>query len=357
MTEDKNLESPEQGIKKPSLLNQLIPYLITAGIFIYLYWEIDFKKMFHLLAEANLRWFIPAMIFMTVAFALIDSFTFGQAYSWFNARLSAYEKIEMRTAPYVIQAILSPLAEVMFVLYLWRKKGIHPAHALSSSIWTIVNDFASVATALTIAVVYNLKTALVPEIGTPWLIVLSIWWVLYLANLIFWHSPLNPIMANWIERSHQAGLDQQGIRRIILRIAGTLIQLLKTFSIARWYHYLWVYFIRLFMVLSAVISNYAALRALGLNPPLPLMVIAIPIIFYGHFLPINVGGYGGPQALAILFFYEIGKCGDKEQVAAYSFLWSTGFLLGRFLWGAIFIRGFMKNTFPEGFKNWRRTQK
>jgi len=360
MSEKPNLmagaDQKKEEIKKPGILNQLIPYIITAAIFIYLYWAIDFRKMFHLLASANLAWFIPAMILMTIVFALVDSFTFGQAYSWFNAQLSAYEKIEMRTAPYVVQVTLAPLAEVMFVLYLWRKKGISPAHALSSSIWTVVNDFASVFTALTLAVVYNLKTGLVPAIGIWWLVIMIVWWVLYLGNLAFWHSPLQPKMAAWIERSHQAGLDQEGAMRLVLRVAGTLIQLLRTFSIARWYHYLWVYFVRLFMVVAAVISNYAALRALGLNPPLPLVLIAIPIIFYGHFLPINVGGYGGPQALSILFFYEIGKCGTKEQVAAYSFLWSTGFLIGRFLFGAAFFRGFMKNTFPEGFRNWRKAK-
>ncbi len=346
-------EKPEK-ITKPGMVNQLIPYLITAAIFIYLYLTIDFGKMFHLLASANLVWFIPATVLMTVVFALVDSFSFGQAYSWFNTKLSTYEKIELRTAPYVIQVTLAPLAEVLFVLYLWRRKGISPAHALSSSIWTVINDFASVFTALTLAVVYNLKTDLVPEIGVWWLVVMIVFWVFYFGNLIFWHSPLQPKMAGWIERSHQAGLDQKGARKIILRVAGPLIQLLRTFSIARWYHYLWVYFVRLFIVVAAVISNYAALRALGLHPPLALVLIAIPIIFYAHFLPINVGGYGGPQALSILFFYEIGQCGSKEAVAAYSFLWSTGFLVGRFLFGAVFIRGFMKKTFPEGFRNWRR---
>jgi hypothetical protein len=344
---------PEQ-IKNPGLINQLIPYIITAAIFIYLYLTIDFKKMFQLLEGASLAWFIPATVLMTVVFALVDSFSFGQAYSWFNAKLTAFEKIELRTAPYVIQVTLAPLAEVLFPIYLWRRKGISPAHAVSSSIWTLVNDFAAVFTALTLAVIYNLKTGLVPAIGIPWLVVMIVFWVVYLGNLVFWHSPLQPKVAGWIERSQQTGVTRKGFRRMVLLVAGTLIQLLRTFSIARWHHYLWVYFVRLFIVVAAVISNYAALRALGLHPPLPLVLIATPIIFYAHFLPINVGGYGGPQALAILFFYEIGKCGSKEQVAAYSFLWSTGFLVGRFLFGAAFIRGFMKKTFPEGFRNWRR---
>jgi hypothetical protein len=104
-------------------------------------------------------------------------------------------------------------------------------------------------------------------------------------------------------------------------------------------------------LIGVLVSNYVALKALDINVPLPLAVIAIPIIYSGHFLPINVGGFGGPQALSILFFYEIGHCGSKEQVVAYSVLWSTGFLVGRVLFGLAFIRSFWEKAFPEGFAN------
>jgi len=344
------LMSKEQ-VKKPSFFNQILPYLITAGIFIYLYFSLDFKKMFEILKSANLALFIPAMIGFVIIFGLVDSFTFGQAYSWFNAKLSNYEKIECRVAPYVVQVILAPLAEVLFVLYLLRKKGIKPSHALSSSIWTIINDFASVATALSLAVIYNLKTNLVPEIGISWLMVLIIFWIGYFGNIIFWHSPLNPRLADWIARGEKAGKDQTGWKRLLSRIAGEAVQLLRTFSLAKWYHYLWLYLVRIGVLIGGLISNVLALKAVGIEAPVPLLLIAVPIIFYGHFLPINVGGYGGPQMLAVFFFSIIGNCGSKEEVAAYSFLWSTGFLVGRFLLGMVFLRGFWKNTFPQGFKS------
>ena len=351
---ERNSAAPEK-IKRPGLINQLLPYLITAAIFIWLYKMIDFRKMLTILAGADLIWFVPPMVLMTVVFALADSFTFGNAYSWFNAKLTNFEKIECRTAPYVVQVFFSPLAEVLFVLYLWRRKKVPPSQAISSTIWTVVNDFASVATALTIAVIFNLRTNLVPEIGIAWLAVLIFFWAGYFGNLIFWHSPLNPAMSAWIERSREAGKDEQGGKRLVLRAAGEAVQLLRTFSLARWRHYLWVYGVRIVLLVVGLGSNYAALKAVGVEVSPALAVIAIPIIFYGHFLPINVAGYGGPQALAILFFFNIGHRGTMEQVAAYSFLWSTGFTVGRFLFGMIFIRGFMKNTFPEGFANWRKS--
>ena len=335
----------------------MIPWVITIAILAWLYFFIDFRKMFQIMAGADLKLFIPFMVGFTLLFGTIDTFTFGQAYSWFNAKLTTYEKFELRVAPYVIQVVFAPLAEVFFPIWLWRKKGVSPTHAVSSTFWTVLNDLAAVATALTIAVIYNLRTNLVPQINIYWLFAMIVFWVVYVANLAFWHSPLQPKMAAWIERSHKADAGPRVGQSFLLKVAAGATQLLRTFSIARWYHYLIVYGARVICLIGGLICNYATLRALDITVPLPLAVIAIPIIFYGHFLPINVGGYGGPQALSILFFYEIGHCGSKEQIAAYSFLWSTGFLVGRFLFGMVFIRGFWRNAFPEGFSNWRKSNK
>jgi hypothetical protein len=343
---------PAEKIKKPGIINQLIPWMLTIAIFIWLYFTIDFRQMFYILGQAKLGCFIPFMVGFVILLGVIDSFTFGQAYSWFCTKLTTYEKFELRVAPYVMMVIFAPIAEVFFLIYLWRKKGVSPAHAVSSSIWTIVNDYAALATVITIAVIYNLGKNLVPQINIYWLAAMIIFWALYFSNLFFWHSSLQPRIAAWIERSHKVKLGKQKSDGLLLKIVGGAIQLLRTFSIARWYHYLCVYGLRLLVLIGILVSNYAALKALDIDVPLPLALIAIPVIYSGHFLPINVGGFGGPQALSILFFYEIGHCGSKEQIVAYSFLWSTGFFISRFMFGLIFIRGFWKTAFPEGFANW-----
>jgi len=345
---------PPDKIKKPGIINQLIPWVITIAIFIWLYFTIDFRQMFHVLGQAKLGCFIPSMVGFVILYGVIDSFTFGQAYSWFCTKLTTYEKFELRIAPYVMAVICAPIAEVLFLIYLWREKGVSPAHAVSSSIWIIVNDYAALATALTIAVIYNLGNNLVPQINIYWLAAMIIFWVFYFLNLVFWLSSLQPRIAAWIKRLYKARLDKQGSDGLLLKIVGGAIQLLHTFSIARWYHYLFVYGLRILSLIGVLVSNYVALKALDINVSFSLAMIAIIVIYCSHFLPINVGGFGGPQALSILFFYVIGHCGSKEQVVAYSVLWSTGFLVGRFLFGLVFIRGFWEKAFPEGYANWSR---
>jgi len=343
-----------EQIQKPGIVSQLVPWVITIAIFIWLFYTIDFRKMLQILAQARLGVFIPTMVAFVIMCGVDDTFTYGQAYSWFCSRLTTHEKFELRVAPITVQVIFAPFAEVLFPLYLWRRKRVSPAHAISTSVWTMTSDLAAGATALTIGVIYNLDTKLVPQINDWWLLAMIVFWAVYFGNIIFWHSPAQPRIAAWVERSRDAGASEQGAKGMLVKAAAQATQLLRTFSIARWYHYLYIYSIRLLLIIAGILCNYAALKALDLHVPTALAVIGIPIIFYSHFQPINVGGYGGPQALAILFFYEIGHCGSKEQVAAYSFLWSTGFLIGRFLLGAIFIRGFWRNTFPEGFSKWRK---
>jgi len=340
----------KEELKRPGLINQLIPYLITIAIFIYLYFTIDFKKMFLILAGANLALFIPAIAAYVIFFGLNDSFTFGQAYSWFNARLKTLEKMEVRIAPYVVQPLFAPLAEVVILIWLWRRKKVPPAHGLSSALWTVANDLAAVFTPLTIIIIYNLKARLIPGVGLSWLLAMIAFWMIYFASLVFWHSPLKPRAVAWIERPRQTAVQGKGATRLVLRSLAAGIQLLSTFSQAKWHHYLYIYLIRLSLFGFSLAANYAALASLGIKVPFELMLMAIPFIFYSYFLPVNVAGYGGPQGISILFFSQIGKVAGREEIAAYSFLYSTGFLAGRFLFGLLFIKSFWKHAFPQGFR-------
>ena len=79
-------------------------------------------------------------------------------------------------------------------------------------------------------------------------------------------------------------------------------------------------------------------------------MIGIPLVVLSLFLPIGVGGYGGPQLIAWFLFVKLGAAGTADQVVAYSLLWSAGFLAGRALIGLVFIRRFWSRCFPMGYK-------
>jgi hypothetical protein len=346
-----HVEPEEDQLKRPSLVSQVIPYVITIIIFYFIFRDEDFSEIWRHLKEADLSMFLPAMALFVTVFFLADVFTFGQAYKWFNTRMSIKEMMECRAGPYVIQIGLAPLAEVLFPLYMWRKKGVRITETLSSNLWTVIVDQSAVFTVLTAAVIYSLVTSLVPHINWMWLVACIAFWVFFLGNIAFWHSRYQKRAADWITEKSSAQVADYlpQWRELLLRIAPGLITLLRTFSIARWHHYLRIFLVRLTMLAFNLVSHFAALLALDVTPPLPLIFLGVPLIMLSVFMPISVGGYGGPQALAWLFFVKIVPCATEEVITAYSLLWSTGFLIGRAFWGLVFIRGFFKGTFPKGF--------
>jgi hypothetical protein len=217
---------------------------------------------------------------------------------------------------------------------------------VSSNLWSMIMDLTANFTVLLPAVIYNLYAHIIPAIGPGWLAACIIFWVLFLGNVGFWHSPLRDRAMAWIASGREGADTKTRAQQIV----GELMQLLRTFSLARWNHYLRVWAVRMFLLCSSLASSYAALRAMGVDPPLPLALISIPLIVIANFLPIGVGGYGGPQLIAWFLIVSVGKTGTADQVIAFSFLWSTCFTIGRAIIGLIFIRGFWKRVFPEGFK-------
>jgi uncharacterized membrane protein YbhN (UPF0104 family) len=342
----------EEGFKRPSIISQVIPYLITGIIFYFIFRNLEFSQIWNNLKEADLTLFTPAMAVFVTAFFLSDVFAFGQAYKWFNAPMTIKEMMDCRAGPYVIQIGLAPLAEALFPLYMWRKKGVRITETLSSNGWTIMVDMSAVFIVLTAAVIYNFYTGLVPQINWIWFTACLAFWIFFFGNIAFWHSRFQHRAADWINEKSSAEVadNLSGSQKLLQTGGRELITLLRTFSIARWHHYLRVFLVRITMLALNFVSHFAALYALGVHPPLPLVLVGVPIIMLSVFLPISVGGYGGPNLLAYLFFVKMVPCGTDEIIAAYILLWQTGFLIGRAFFGLIFIRGFFKGAFPERFK-------
>ena len=310
--------------------------------------KVKLSEIWAMIKAADLRLFLPVMLVHALVFFFADVFSFGMAYRWFNAPdLRLREMMEVRGAPYVIQVGLAPLAEVLFPLYMWRVKRVPVTETMSSNIWTMIMDFAAIFTVVTPAVIYNLYiNPVVPALGPVWLAVCLVFWALFFGSMIFWSSPPGKRTASRINAGSAQGKAKSGIRGTF----GGTLQLLRTFSLARRHHYLRSYLARFVLLLSTLLSNYVALRALGMDPSMPLVLIGIPFVVFSIFLPIGVGGYGGPQLLAWFLFVKLGAAGTADQAIAYSLLWSTAFLAGRALIGLVFIRGFWARCFPEGFK-------
>jgi hypothetical protein len=308
--------------------------------------KVKLSEIWAMVKGANLSLFLPVMFLHTIVFFFADVFSFGSAYRWFNAPdLKTREMMEVRGAPYVIQVGLAPLAEALFPLYMWRVKKVPITETVSSNIWAMIMDFSAIFSVITPAVIYNLYVEnLVPAIGPAWLAGCLAFWAFFVGNLLFWKTPPGRRMTARFHATRAGSRDPAGIKGSI----GGAGRLLHTFGLARWHHIVRCYLARAVLLASTLVSNYVAIRALGMDPALPMALIGIPIIVLSIFMPVGVGGYGGPQLIAWFLFVSVGHVGSPDQVIAYSMLWSTAFLAGRAAIGLLFIRGFWRRCFPGG---------
>lgn len=272
------------------------------------------------LADVSLVAFLPAMLLLALVFFAADVFGFGYAYRRFNVPAMPWSELMLlRGGPYLVQVGLAPLAEILFPLYLLRVKRVPVTHTLSSNIWTLVNDLAAIATVVTPAVIYNVfVNPLVPAVGMTWLLGCLLFWLGFAGHIAYFH---------WLRRK-AAGRKAIGI--------------LNTFAQARMGDYLRVYLARLVLWCVFLLANFVTLRAVGIDPGPALALIGIPLVVMSIFMPIGVGGYGGPQLIAWFIFVKVGQAGDAESVILYSLLFSTAFLIGRALIGLCTFWGFWR---------------
>lgn len=321
------LRIPEGRIASDAIISAEYAHKIGAG---------DLVKLLH---NVDLSIFLPFMLLNIVAFFLADVFSFGWSYRRFNVPGMQWRELMMvRGGPYLIQIGLAPLAEVLFPLYMLRVKKVPISHTLSSNLWTFIIDLAAILSFITPAVIYNVfVNTLIPDIGMTWVILCAVFWIVFIGNIIFWNTSKGKRFA---ETSPDTGtVDSVDINATKNR------GILKTFSNAKVKDYAYVYIVRILLWISFIIANYAAVRAVGMNPPLSMAIIAMPLVVMSIFMPIGVGGYGGPQLIAWFLFVKVGGVGQAEQAIMYSFLFSTAFLIGRAIIGTILFRPFWKRCF------------
>jgi len=111
--------------------------------------------------------------------------------------------------------------------------------------------------------------------------------------------------------------------------------LLECFLTAKVTHYVHIYLVRLSLLAAHLYAISIILPLLSIDLSLWQLVIFSPLFVASAFLPISVGGYGGPQGVAVLLLVQLWQVTNIESAIAFSMLWSTFFLLGRCSVGAL----------------------
>jgi len=311
----------EEEPKRPSLIKQAVPWVITGLIFYWIFSRVNFADVWSKMEEARLWILVPAMAGLVGVMVWLEMWAFGTSYRWFADRRPTYWQVGVaRVGIYPVQALFAPLAGVLILLYLVRVYKMRLALAFASDAFTIFPDFLQGAIGILVAIVLSHGSGAEP-----------LHWIFYAmcaGNLVFY--PLWYIY--W--RTDLKDRLWPGFRDLAA---------LQSFRLATWKQHGKMFLMRLPWFFANLGSMYCCLIAFDIHVPMTIFLIAAPFIMGMAFQPVSVAGYGGPQALALLFFRAYGA---EDAIVAQSLLWSTFFTLFRILAGLFFLYPFIK-----GFQN------
>lgn len=310
----------EEGIKRPSIWRQIVPWLITVAILWWVFRGIDFYEFMESLRGARLGILLPALFGFTAVFAIGDILSFGMCYRWFIVPdLTLKEILNVRWGTYLFQAFYTPLHIFSLLAYMIRHKGAPLTWVLSAGGFAGLNDIFVVNAVMTVALIMNTIFNFAPELEPFWLFPLAFPWLIAFVHFRYWFTDSK---------------DRYGLRF-------STHPLLRSSRLGQVHHYLKIYAARLMIALAGIISHAIALRAFGIEVPFPVVVVVAPLIIGGAFMPISAGGFGGPQLVALLLLPYTD--GDETVLAAYSMSFSACFTLGRALLGAAFLPGYLRD--------------
>ena len=135
------------GRKKSKLWQRLLPFLITAACFAYLYTRLDrgaaaegSRLLPYLLKSfENVSWtrWLALMIPYCVLFLLFDSLVVWSVIDWFNAKIRYADILPIRASAYILSLVNEQVSKGAIALYLNRRDGV-PGWEIGSSMLFIM---------------------------------------------------------------------------------------------------------------------------------------------------------------------------------------------------------------------------
>ncbi len=325
--------------KIASRIKHLIPWLVAAAIFVYLFHLYPPSQVWEALKYVNLLAFAAFSLFYFFFIFVIDSWVMQRVITKFSHEVRFRDIFAARGATYLIMVLNYPASQAAFAYYLKRKYGIPIFQALGIFIFIVVIDLMWIITlALAGSLFQEYDIAGVDLVH----IVRTVAAVAYIA-LFLWLAFWRRWPEKLIGRHVSVPLLDRLRRRKVFHI----------FDRACVKDYLVTALQRTPIHFTIIISMYVVLLTFDAHIPFTKILGNVPIVFFIGTLPITPGGLGTTNALMVELLhgyltgpiFDSGRVSPQEILFAATLLWMFANYLLKIVVGSILLRRISRDLF------------
>ncbi len=302
-------------VRKLPLWQRLLPWLITAACFFYLYNLLEraaAEQGSGLLSYLSgifggvswWRW-LGLMVPYSLLFFVIDSLVLWRVINWFNAKVGYRDILPIRASAYILSILNEQVGKGAMALYLNRRDGVPGWEVGSSMLFIMFCEYYYLLTWATIGVI--LRWDHFPEVFhlIPWIAMGSaVFFALF--HLFF---------------SGRIGSEMVLRQRPIFR----------SFRLAKVWHYGAIMVLRSPSLLGAVVVYTLALRLFGIDANFVDMLGYLPVIFFGAATP-------GPMRSVAILLWVLLFPERPGEMTSFGFVQHNFFIFFNAAIGLLFLR-------------------
>jgi len=308
--------------RKAKLWQRLLPFLITAVCFAYLYERLsrgaaaEGSRLLPYLLKSfeNVSWprWLALMIPYCFLYLLLDSVVVWSVINWFNAKIRYADILPIRASAYILSLVNEQVSKGAIALYLNRRDGVPGWEVGSSMLFLMFCEYYSLIIWGTIGVTLRWGTIQPVFHVIPWIALGS--GVFFVLFYLFFRGAIGSGMT----------LRDRPI--------------LRAFRLAKVWHYAAVILLRAPLVIAGVIVYTLALRLFGGSVSFSEMLGYLPVIFFGAAMP-------GPMHSVAILFWVLLFPDRPGQMTAFGFVMHNFFVLFNAAVGLLFLRRATREVF------------
>ncbi len=316
--------SPVAAARRARWWQRLLPWLVTAACFVYLYGRLDraaaangqglgpyLAGIFEHVAWSS---WLALMVPYCTLFVLLDSVVVWRVIAWFNAKLPYTDVLPIRASAYILSIVNEQVSKGAIALYLSRRHRIPAWEVGSSMLFVMFCEYYYLLGWATLGVL--LAWPRLPAVfhAIPWLALASA--VVFAVLYLFFRGRIG---------------------------GGALVRerpLLRSFRMATVRHYATVIALRSPAMLAAVVVYSLALRLFGVTVGVGEMLGYLPVIFFGAAMP-------GPMHSVAIVLWVLLFPDRPGEMTAFGFVQHNFFVLFNAATGLLFLRRASRELFAD----------